>query len=208
MTNTCDTGFAHAVRLAATGIRPKAGADVIAEAGPLREILCRERTLDPNGLELLALAVTGKLRKIKQPSCETEFAHAVRRASAAWRKGKNDGPADVGALLAETLRLGRPVLGSGEREELAELFSPKIPSTSHAFVGRPCIGAGKANVVAVVEMLRNEREKGSARKNAIIDTAKRFRISCRTVEKYDSMIEERESICASMEALYGSRSLD
>jgi hypothetical protein len=193
MTATCDTGFAHAVRLASTGIRPKARVDVTVEAGPLRTILCSDQMLYQNDLELLALAVTAKLRKIKQPSGETMFAHAVRRASAAWRTGKNDSPIIAGAMLADMLRSGRPALGSGEREELAELFSPLAPTAFNSFNGRPPKGAGQAKVVAVIKMLRHELTKeGSIRKNAIIDTAKEFKISIRTVEQYDAMVEERE----------------
>lgn len=194
MTNTCDTSFAHAVRLAATGIRSKAGVDVIAEAGPLREILCGEQTLDPQGLELLALAVTGKLRKIKQPSGEAKFAHAVRRASAAWRTGKYASPTIAGAMLADMLRSGEPALGLGERKELAELFAPQTPSSlQDTRMGRPPKGAGHAEVVAVVQMVQREVKQGAAQKYAVSITAEMFRLSIRTVEEYVAITKEREA---------------
>lgn len=194
MSVSCDIGFSRAVRLAGTGIRPKSGIDVTVEAAQLAMILRGDQALDPQGLKLLALAVTGKLRKIKQPSGETVFGHAVRRASAAWRSGKKNSPADVGALLAEMLLSGQPALGAGERQELSELFSPQPPNAHNARHGRPSKGAGHADVAAVVEMLRNEIAKGFVHKYGVSVTAERFKISHRTVEEYEAMTKEREAV--------------
>ncbi|QCO56965.1 hypothetical protein EOK75_14290 (plasmid) [Pseudorhodobacter turbinis] len=188
-----DTEFSHAVRRAATGIRPQAGVDVAIEGAPLRAILCSEQSLNPAGLELLALAVTGQLRKArKQPIGETMFTHAVRRASAAWRGGKGKSPAVTGDALAIMLRSGQPALGAGERELLAELFAPIPPTVHNELQGRPGKGVGHPDVVAVMEMLRDEIAKGSAHKNAIVDTAKAFQITARTVQEYEAMTRERE----------------
>lgn len=189
-----DTEFAHAVRQAATGIRPKAGVDLVPEAALLGTILCSERALDPHGLELLALAVTGQLRKARlQPKGETMFAHAVRRASAAWRSGKGKSPAVTGDALAIMLRSGQPVLGAGERELLAELFAPIPPTVHNELQGRPGKGVGHPDVAAVMEMLQREIARGSVHKNAVVDTAKAFQITVRTVEKYEAMVRAREA---------------
>lgn len=193
MTNSCDTSFAHAVRSAAKGIRLKAHVDDIVEAGPLREILCSDQKLDQHGLELVALAVTGKLRNARtQPKGETEFAQAVRRASAVWRAGKTNSPSVAGASLADMLRSGQPPIGAGEREELAELFAPHLPDDNCLRKGRPPKGSGQAQVVAVVEVLRGKLEDGLAHKNAVTDTAKAFGVSKRTVEKYEALTKERK----------------
>lgn len=194
MNVSCDTSFAHAVRRAATGIRLKAGADSRVEAGPLSAILCSDEELDQHGLELMALAVTGRLRKVKWPPAgETLFAHAVRQASAVWRVGKADHPSVTGLTLAEMLQLGRPSLGAGERIELAGLFSPPLPDAHNVRSGRPPKQVGHAEVKAVVEVLRGEIEDGTVHKNAVTDTATRFGISKRTVEKYEAMTKKREA---------------
>jgi hypothetical protein len=200
----CDTNFAYAVRRAAIGIRLKAGADDIVEAGPLCAFLCSDRELDQHGLDLMALAVTGKLRKAKTPQRgETEFAEAVRRASAVWRAGKANSPSVTGDALAYMLRSGQPPLGAGERQELAELFSPQLPDIHNVRKGRPPKGSGHSDVVAVVKMLRCELEKGDVfRKNAILDTAKEFRISSRTVEHYEAITKKREAAIIAAHAPY------
>lgn len=195
MNTSYDIDFANATRRAATGIRPKSGVDVTVEGAPLRTILCSNRALDPCGLELLALAVTGRLRKVKlPPKGETMFAHAVRRASAAWRSGKGGSPSATGDALAVMLRSGQPALGAGERELVAELFAPLSPNAANALDGRPWKGGGHADVVAVVKMLRGELAKeGTVHKNAIIDTARHFHVSKRTVEQYEAKIRQREA---------------
>lgn len=188
MNASYDTEFASAVRRAANGIRPKAGIDVTVEGAALRAILCSNHALDPDGLELLALAVTGRLRKVRlQQKGETSFAQSVRRASAAWRSGKGDKAVDVGEPLAVMLRLGMPALGAGEREILSELLAPAKSGDHNALEGRPWKGPGHADVVAVLKLLEIELSKvGSIRKNVVVDIANRFGISVRTVEEYEA----------------------
>lgn len=193
MNYATDTEFAYAVRLAASGLRPKAGFDVAIEGAALRSILCSERPLDPDGLELLAQAVTGQLRKSrKSPMGETIFAHAVRRASNAWRSGKGDVPISTGEALAGMIRTGKPVLGGGERVKLAELFAPIPPDILDAREGRPPKQAGNLDVVAVVATLRALLACGALRKNSIADTAKIHKLSIRTVEEYEAKAKKRE----------------
>lgn len=203
MINSCDTKFAHAVRRAATGFRPKAKVDLVAETEPLRTVLCSDHPLDPHGLELLALAVTGNLRKLhSQPKGETMFALAVRRASAAWRPAKlpkhieyeeaeKRRPCNAGTGLAIMLRSGKPALGAGEREFLAELFAPIPPTANNELQGRPGKGAGHTDVVKVVDWLRNELASGVHRKEAIYRAGQEYKISKRTVERYEAMVRER-----------------
>lgn len=184
MNQPTDTEFAYAVRLAASGLRPKAGVDVAFEGAALRSILCSERPLDPVGLELLAQAITGQLRKTGKPKVgETIFAEAVRRSSAAWRSGKGDSPSKTGAALARMLRAGIPVLGVGERARLAELLAPIPPDKHNRREGRSPKGVGHKDVVKVMTTLRELMAGGSIRKNAISDTARIHRISIRTVEE-------------------------
>ncbi|WP_139214958.1 hypothetical protein [Palleronia marisminoris] len=131
------------------------------------------------------------------------FAHAVRRASAAWRSGKEDRPAEAGAILAGMLRSRQPPLGTGERELLAELFAPQPANEHDALAGRPPKGAGHPDVVAVMNHLQNEIAKSSLHKNALADTASHFKISVRTVEEYEAITREREAATkAAIRSLY------
>jgi hypothetical protein len=122
----------------------------------------------------------------------------------AWRSGKGHSPNTIGDALAVILRSGQPALGAGERELLAELFAPIPPDAHNAMEGGPWKGAGHSDVVAVVDILRKELARvGAIRKNVIVDTAKRFRISVRTVEEYEAMTKKRENAVKKINSLYG-----
>ncbi|MCR8827616.1 hypothetical protein [Pseudosulfitobacter koreensis] len=214
MNAVCDTSFAHAVRRAAKGIRLYSRADDLVEAGPLCAILCSDGELDQHGLELMALAVTGKLHSSKaQRKGETEFARAVRRANAVWRAGKAEHPSVAGASLAHMLRSGQAPFGLGERQELAELFSPKKPNAHNARKGRPPIGAGHWRVKTIARTVRrlkckygNTQNSHSNAVDAVVknpktgrlirhvnpSTGERFTVSKRTVEKYWQITEKRK----------------
>lgn len=190
MSATYDTDFAHAVRLAASGLRTASGIDPEAEAAPLAAILRSDRALEVDGLELLARLVTGDLRKARARAGETILAHAVRRAGVAWRKGKDVDPATTGARLAAVLRDGSARLGPGERNLLADLVTGELRKGT----SRPGKGAGHQDVTEAVEAFRKRMASGQPRKVALIDTAAEFGITDRTIEKYVAMVTEREKI--------------
>lgn len=205
MNGTYDIGFAHAVRRAARGVRPKPNVDVTTEGAALAAILRSEGEFDAHGLDLLAKLVTGKLRKIKQPDGETMFAHAVRRAGAAFRKGKDVYPEVEGAVLAEMLRSGQPSLGPGERELLAQLATRSASALQLRELtldGTPPVGAGHPRVVRAVETLWAKMEDGEVHKNAVLDTAKELGISPRTVEEYEALTKASEKANAAASKLY------
>lgn len=202
MSATYDTDFAHAVRLAATGLRTASGIDPEAEAAPLAAILRGDRALDADGLELLARLVTGDLRKVKQFAGETVLAHAVRRAGIAWRKGKGADPAATGARLAAILRDAPARLGPGERGLLANLVTGELRRGT----SRPGKGAGHQDVTKVAEVFRKRIAAGQPRKTALIDTAIEFEITDRTVETYLAMVIEREQVVHNVLAKYRSTS--
>lgn len=200
MNEPCDTGFAHAVRLAATGLRSTSKVDPEIEAAPLAMILRGDRVIDADGLELLARLVTGKLRAPyggKVPQGETMLAHAVRRAGGAWRVGKGAHPATTGAALANMLRAESerirhgepPQIGPGERTMLARLVAGELRRGT----SRPMIGAGHPQVVAIVQAFRKRMADGMARKNAALDTALEFDTTIRTVEIHLKAVKEREA---------------
>lgn len=183
-----DLAFGFSVRLAATGLRTAPGVDPETEAAALATILLSDRTLDADGLELLARLVTGNLRKVHHPAGESILAHAVRRAGVAWRHGKDADPAQTGAALAQVLRDDPDCLGPGERALLADLVTGEMRKGQHA----PPKGAGHPEVVAVVRDFRRNIFEGNARKNALSDTALKFNLTTRTVESYIAATEARE----------------
>lgn len=188
MNASYDLAFGHAVRQAATGLRTAAGIDPEVAAAPLAAILRSGHALDPDGLELLARLVMGDLRKVHQPAGESILAHAVRRAGTAWRHGKRHDPAITGAALAATLRGDSAHLGPGERALLADL----VTGEWRRGVNRPSKGAGNAQVAAVVEAFRNRIATGMARKIALDDTKKQFKLTGRTIETYLAMTSDQE----------------
>lgn len=188
MNASYDLAFAHAVRLAATGLRTASGIDPETEGAPLAAILRSDRPLDSDGLDLLARLVTGGLRKVRPRPGETVLAHAVRRAGTAWRAGKDTDPAKTGAALAAALRGDPARLGAGERALLADLVTGEMRRGQNA----PTKGAGHSHVVAVVQTFRNWIASGSVRKQALEYTAEQFKISESTVARYVAMVEERE----------------
>ncbi|MCJ1902870.1 hypothetical protein MR829_21250 [Paracoccus versutus] len=190
MSVSYDLAFAHAVRQAATGLRTSSGADPEIEGAPLAEILRSDRTLDAHGLELLAQLVTGNLRKVRQPAGESILAHAVRRAGAAWRRGKGADPLTTGAALASALRGDPARLGPGERALIADLVTGELRRGT----SRPPKGAGHLHVETIVEAFRKRIADGLVRKNALNDTAIESKISERTIETYLAMTEEREAM--------------
>lgn len=183
-----DLDFAHAVRLAATGIRPKAGVDPEIEGAALARYLRGTHELDGQGLDLLAELVTGKLRTIRQPVGETLLAHAVRLSGLAWRSGKDVDAETAGGALAGMLRDPATRIGVGERNLLADLVTGEL----RRGVSRPPKGAGRADITAVTAALRKQIDSGSLRKNALEDTARAFGLSVRTVQNYEAETKKRE----------------
>ncbi|RWR28546.1 hypothetical protein D2T29_16695 [Sinirhodobacter populi] len=186
----CDTDFAHAVRLAATGLRTASGIDPEIEGAPLAAILCSDRALDPDALELLARLVTGNLRKVIPPAGESIMAHAVRRAGTAWRKGKDADPTTTGAPLAAILRGDPARLGPGERALLADMVTGELRRGQSA----PTKGAGHPDVLAVVEAVNKRLNEGDKLEFASEFVAAQFEIDKRTVFNYLKIAREREAM--------------
>lgn len=189
MSAPCDLAFAHAVRRAAAGIRPKSGCDPEVAGEPAAALLRAGAAFGAVERELLAQMVTGALRKVRQPPGETALARALREAGAAWRGGKEADPATEGAALASMLRTGME-LRPGERELVAQMITGEWRRGS----SRPPVGAGHPRVVEVVAALRQKLADGAVRKNAVTDVAARFGLTARTVEAYEAMVQERENL--------------
>lgn len=186
MSAPCDLAFAHAVRRAAAGIRPKSGCDPEVAGAAAASMLRAGAALGAVERELLAQMATGALRKVRQPPGETALAWALREAGAAWRSGKEVDPATEGAALASMLRTGME-LRPGERELLAQMITGEWRRGS----SRPPVGAGHPRVVEVVAALRAVSGKRTA---AVAEIAARFRLTARTVEAYEAMVQERENL--------------